>query len=628
LCFERLRHNTIFLSDNEVFGLIKTSIDAHTLGISLIANLLRQSGYKTLISDESVSEAATHIRRLNNWGLVKRWVLENSISRIGFSYRLDPDEGKDYFLDLYYQLKNNGMFIEDGGTIRRVFFAGLPDTCKLIQQKLGMNFLVFSGGESPQESLKLLGVPSEKWPNELLSGNEYDIERWNFAKGILEKGEYLKAVSKNHSAYTNYGLKNDLLVDRIRVAKERGTLPIIRAHVGPYSPNRKQAIADFINWGGQLAKSGYLDVLSIGTSQLTQARFEENWDDLPNGGGVPINSRADYARIWVASRPMLVRTYAGTKNVPYLAAVYEKYLNIAWHALSFWWFCETDGRGENSLLENLQQHFETIKYIASISKPLEANVPHHFAFRGGDDVTYILSAYLTAKLAKKMGIKYFILQNMLNTPKYTWGIQDLAKGRTILKLIRELEDDNFKMYLQTRAGLDYFSPDYEKAKIQLAAVTALMDDIEPLNDNSPDIIHVVSYSEAIRLADPVIINESIKIVLDALDKHRLFRKKGQITNMLSNKDVVYRFNELYEESKDAIHLLESNIQDLYSPSGFYKIFCAGFLSVPYLIDSANKYPHSKSFQTQIINGGVKTVDNNGNVIPTTERFRKLLYQIK
>ena len=64
----------------------------------------------------------------------------------------------------------------------------------------------------------------------------------------------------------------------------------------------------------------------------------------------------------------------------------------------------------------------------------------------------------------------------------------MAKGRTLIKLARELEDDNFKISLQSRAGLDYFVPDLEKAKVQLAAVTCLMDDLEPENDNSPEIV--------------------------------------------------------------------------------------------------------------------------------------------
>ncbi len=105
---------------------------------------------------------------------------------------------------------------------------------------------------------------------------------------------------------------------------------------------------------------------------------------------------------------------------------------------------------------------------------------------------------------------------MLNTPKYTWGIQDLAKGRAMLKLVRELEDENFMNELTKPSWTRLFSPDLRKAKVQLAAITALMDDIEPDNPNtSPEIIHVVSYSEAVRLATPDIIEDSIKITLGA-----------------------------------------------------------------------------------------------------------------
>ena len=122
------------------------------------------------------------------------------------------------------------------------------------------------------------------------------------------------------------------------------------------------------------------------------------------------------------AKPMLVRTYSGTKDVPWMARMHERSLNISWHALSFWWFCELDGRGNNDLLENLREHLEAVKYIATTGKPLEPNVPHHFAFRGGDDITYIISAYIAAKTAKILGIRHLILQNMLNTPKQTWGV--------------------------------------------------------------------------------------------------------------------------------------------------------------------------------------------------------------
>jgi hypothetical protein len=73
-------------------------------------------------------------------------------------------------------------------------------------------------------------------------------------------------------------------------------------------------------------------------------------------------------------------------------------------------------------------------------------------------------------------------------------VRDLVKARVLLKPVRSLEDGNFRVIYQPRAGLDSFSPELEKAKAQLAAVTALMADVEPENPESPQIVHVVSYS--------------------------------------------------------------------------------------------------------------------------------------
>ena len=62
------------------------------------------------------------------------------------------------------------------------------------------------------------------------------------------------------------------------------------------------------------------------------------------------------------------------------------------------------------------------------------------------------------------------------------GRQDLAESGAMIKLVRGLEDNQFSVLLQPRAGLDYFKTDLHEAKIQLAAVTALMDDIDPHNE--------------------------------------------------------------------------------------------------------------------------------------------------
>jgi hypothetical protein len=275
-------------------------------------------------------------------------------------------------------------------------------------------------------------------------------------------------------------------------------------------------------------------------------------------------------------------------------------------------------------VDNLKEHFDAIRYAASTGKPVEPNVPHHFAFRGADDITYIISGYLAAKACKRLGVRHVILQNMLNTPKYTWGVQDLAKGRAMLKLVKELEDDGFSVSLQTRAGLDYFVPDLDAAKVQLAAVTCMMDDIDPGNDNSPEIIHVVNYSEAVRLATPPVIVESIKITLHALAEYRRARALKQIPDMRYDLDVVDRTQKLYDEASQAIRLLENSFPDLYTPDGLARVFEEGFLPVPYLMDHERKYSKATRYSTAIKDGGIRVVDENGNVIDTVERYHKIL----
>lgn len=612
------------LIGDEIFGFLKPLVDVHTLGISTISNLLKDCKYKSYIAPNEVNEAVISIHKLNSYGLVKKWLVEKGITHLGFSYRLDPQEGADYFMSLFNLLLSDKMFMKDGGPLKQLFFAGLPETCQLVKGKTNNLILVFPGDESPLESLSKLGIPDDRLPKTLLSDNEYDGMRWKFATDLIASERYKTVTCQDHYNYKDCGKENDTYIERLNYAKSKKSLPIIRAHVGPYNPDRLEALKEFKSWVKDLAASKLLDVLSIGSSQLTQSNFGEDWDGLPNGGGVPINSELEYKIIKEAASPMLVRTYSGTKDVPKLACMHEHVLNISWHALSLWWFCEIDGRGKNTLLENLREHFEAIKYIATTKKPMEPNVPHHFAFRGADDITYIISGFLAAKTAKKLGIRNLILQNMLNTPKYTWGIQDLAKGRTMLKLVRELEDDSFSVSLQARAGLDYFSPDIEKAKVQLATVTTLMDDLEPENINSPEIIHVVSYSEAVKLATPSIIKESIQITLFALQEYRKARSLGKIPNMKYDKDVQERVMEMYNEAKEAILILEKNIHNLYTAEGLYKVFVDGFFPVPYLMDNKRLFRNATQYITAIKNGGIRVVDEEGNVINTVDRYRKII----
>lgn len=614
----------MIVEKTEIFGLIKPKLDAHTMGIHSAAQLLQECGYGVVLADERIEELLGNIRHEPERRNLLNWIGENRITRLGISYRLDPLDGETIMGYLIEGLKQNRLFHFQGGDIRGVFFAGLPESCRRIEKQWDGLVRTFSGGESPAETLSLLEIPKERFPDGIVENSGYDQQRMEFGHSIIKEEAYQEIAPYGAADYPTYGTPMDSVTERIAWRFRTGKGPLMRAHVGPYLSNQKreESVREFIDWTRELARAGYLDILSIGTSQLTQSAFGKNWEDQPNGGGVPVNSAEEYRQIWEAARPMLVRTYAGTRSIPELARIHEESLHICWHALSLWWFNQLDHRGPYSLMENLEQQFAALRYVGKTGKPFEPNVPHHFAFRGGDDVTYLVSAYISAKLAKKAGIKTLILQNMLNTPRASWGIQDLAKSRALIRLLQELSDSNFRFYLQPRAGLDYFRPDLNEAKAQLSSVTALMDDIDPHNEMSPPIIHVVSYSEAAHLATPDIINESIRITQYSLQKYRELRRRGEVEDMSLHPEVLDRTRQLEADARRMISSIEASMENPYTPEGFYWIFRAGFLPVPYLWHPTEEFAHASQWRTKWINGGVKVVDELGSPVSAREISEK------
>lgn len=138
---------------------------------------------------------------------------------------------------------------------------------------------------------------------------------------------------------------------------------------------------------------------------------------------------------------------------------------------------------------------------------------------------------------------------------------------------------------------------------------------------------MVSYSEAIRLATPPIVKESIKITLAALQEYRRLRSEGVIPNMAYDIGTSERTAELYEEAKDCVHLLERYFPDLYTPEGLFTVFKNGFLPVPYLIEQRHKYPDATRWNTAYKKGGVYVVDEEGNIIDSRKRYRQIIEQL-
>ena len=66
--------------------------------------------------------------------------------------------------------------------------------------------------------------------------------RWAFAKDLIESETYKCITPQDHLGYIEAGKDSDSFIKRANYCKERHTLPLIRAHVGPYNPNRLEAI--------------------------------------------------------------------------------------------------------------------------------------------------------------------------------------------------------------------------------------------------------------------------------------------------------------------------------------------------------------------------------------------------
>ncbi len=249
--------------------------------------------------------------------------------------------------------------------------------------------------------MEKLGLPAHVIPEQASVELAYDKARLELATQIIKNRDYFNVAPVDRSGSLGFGRRGELVAERVKYSIAHKLPPLMRAHVGPYAEDRAQAVALFLDWTKRLAKGGFLDVLSIGSSQLTQSHFGEDWSGLPNGGGVPINSPEEYRRVWEAARPMLVRTYAGSKHVPEMADMHTD-PGYRWHALC----CVVFKARCSEATIRLYRISKSILKRCAASAPEqtdEPNVPHHFAFRGCIDLA-ILSLGTSLQSRKIEGI--------------------------------------------------------------------------------------------------------------------------------------------------------------------------------------------------------------------------------
>lgn len=306
---------------------------------------------------------------------------------------------------------------------------------------------------------------------------------------------------------------SDHLLERVQQVRERENRPIIRAHIGVAA----DSIEPTIDAVEKMADAGCLEIVSLAPDQPSQeylakfVRGEENPDKYLKGqGGVPIRTKEDLFRLKEATQrgnhPM-TRIYSGTDELVELAQLFEGAFNMPFPAVPIFFYNEIDGRGPISIRDSFDEHFEVMRWWAEQGKALEINDPHQWQLRNSTDDMLVTDHVIAGVVALNMGSQDYVMQMMYDLPPGASGLNDLAKFQAAYELIEPLTRHyDFNIIKETRGGLSDFPPNLDRAKGHLAVSTYWQMYIEP------DIVHVVSFSEAHHEAKAQDVIESCDIV--------------------------------------------------------------------------------------------------------------------
>ncbi len=397
----------------------------------------------------------------------------------------------------------------------RYAFGGLRPAANLVRAMTGL----------PMEEDKFSPPEGRHYDLDEIAENYADIEAFQgfFALVVddfvtmeeLEAFAQGRAVARGGDQEIEWA---DTLLERVHQVRELEDRPIIRAHIGIAA----DSIEPTVKGVEILADAECLEIVSLAPDQPAQeylakfVRGEEDPDKYLKGqGGVPIRTKEDLWRLKRATQrgnyPM-TRIYSGTDELVELAKLFEASFRMPFPAVPIFFYNELDGRGPISIRDSFDEHFEVMRWWAGRQKAVEINDPHQWQLRNSTDDLLVTDHVLVGVVALKMGIQYYVMQMMFDLPPGISGLNDLAKFRAAYELIEPLTRHfNYHIIKETRGGLSSFPPNLDKAKGHLAISTHWQMYMEP------DIVHVVSFSEAHHEAKAQDVIESCDIVKQVFD---------------------------------------------------------------------------------------------------------------
>lgn len=488
-------------------------------------------------------------------------------SLVGVSYRLTPETGERLlgeFAEAADELRTQGVQFAFGGT---------PPVAEKARQ---MAFFdrIFDGSETPEDVLAFLkGQP------------DLAQAETTFPQSAIQRIQF------------------------------KSPYPLLRHHFG--LPTLEQTLRGI----EEIAAAKVLDVISLGIDQDAQENFFHPERQNPRrrgAGGVPVRSREDYRALYQATRRgnyPLLRTYSGTDDFIALAEMVTETIQNAWCAIPLFWFNKMDGRGPWDLEGSIRQHQQVMAWYGRRHTPVELNEPHHWGLRDAPDSVFVAAAYLSAYNARAFGVQDYIAQLMFNSPPGLSDAMDLAKMAAVLRLIEPLSGPEFRIWKQTRTGLLSYPLDAPAARAHLATSIYLQMALKP------DIVHVVSHTEAHHAATAEDVIEACKMARRAIEN----AVRGQL-DLTSSPTIEARVGELVQDAQMILRAIAAlagdGVEDPWTdPETLTRAVTLGILDAPQLQN--NPYGRGE-IRSGIIGGACVSVRSDQTLFSEADRLARFL----
>ena len=443
---------------------------------------------------------------------------------LGLSYRLSPEKA---IMELKMFL--NKLSVADAlSSCSFICFAGLLPTLELVRKtRLDKKFHLDLMGSYDEiektvgETIDFFRCASRKEREEIIG----TIKKENSPERISILDEIAEDVIKGEKYFHEEPLPipSEKAMNSLRWRIRESEIPVIRSHYGVPAETIEPTVIGI----AKIAENRVVDEISLGSSDLSQRYYgkPEEFKNQENDGGIPYKTRWDLERMFLASRcgnfPSM-KPYCHVKDIlQFIDECLSVGLLIGAHqAIPLFWFNELDGRGPTTVQESIDEHLAAVYYLAKKGIPVEMNDPNQWSSRMVHDTLFVVSYCLISSVMFEAGVQDMIFQCQFNKPATTGDYADLSKIKAAQYFVRELKPigSRANIYYESRSGIEHFSPELEKAKLQLARSTLLQMVIHP------SMLHLVSYCEADHAATADDVVESSKIVRRAV---RLYKKNEE-----------------------------------------------------------------------------------------------------